>query len=95
VPQPVPIWQAAPCEQDGAGPGGGAGGGGGGGGQETLHWKCPVLSQKHELEHPLGIPPPQPTLPAHGAPGLAQVLVGTEEVPGGQVSEMHWPLTIA
>jgi hypothetical protein len=93
VPQPVPIWQGAPCAQA---VGTGGGGGGGGGGQDTLHWKCPPLSQKHEFVHPLGVPPPQPSLALHGAPGVKHVLpVGTEEVPGGQVSVTQLPLTIA
>ena len=99
VPQPVPIWQAAPCEQDCGGTGGGDVGGGGGGdvgGHDTVHWKCPVPSQKHEFVQPLGIPPPHPSLPLHGVPGVTQVVPGgTEEVPGGQVSLTHCPLMIA
>ena len=97
LPQPVPIWHAAPWAQAGAGIGGGGGGGGvggDGGGQVTLHWKCPEPSQKHELEHPLGIPLPQPEFPLHGAPGVTQVPVAGC-APGGQISVTHLPLMMA
>jgi hypothetical protein len=56
---------------------------------------CLVLSQRHELWHPLGPPPlPQPEPGLQGAPCGAQVPM-TGAGAGGQISIMHCPLTIA
>jgi hypothetical protein len=85
--QPLPCEQVAPCPQK-------LGGGGGGGGHTVRHWKWPVESHVQVLVQPLGPPPlPQPEPGMHTAPGGAQVDTGGVE--GGQISIMHWPLTIA
>jgi hypothetical protein len=73
-----------------------------GGGQLSVHWKCPVLSQLHDivqlLPPLLAVPQPSPCWQidpcAHVLAGIGTG-TGGGTVDGGQISTMHTPFWIA
>ena len=97
VPQPDPGVHTSPCCAHG--------GNMTGGGHDTLHCKCPVGSQKHEVVQPLLVvgPPPQAVFCSHDAPcaqpygaGPGGRRIGTGGgLVAGQISVTHCPFWIA